>query len=280
MKLFSFLAALRPISAHHPIIYCLRVWQRRLARYISWYCSLRTYAAQRNEVKLPFLIFKHQSKLLKKLGNIDNQWQINKVTNLRLAIERLNGIIIHPGEFFSFHKLVGKPTSSKGYLEGMELSQGEARAGIGGGLCQLSNLIHWIALHSPLRVVERSNHSFDPFPDEGRVLPFGSGAALFYNYIDIILHNPTSLTLQLNFELTETLLKGELLSSEPSKVKYHIYEKNHRFIRRKGVYYRTNEIWQDIIAKGHGASTLSSHCLYKNFVLVKYTPQEFEIEGT
>jgi vancomycin resistance protein VanW len=73
----------------------------------------------------------------------------------------------------------------------MELSFGEARSGIGGGICQLSNLIHWMAIHSPLVVVERSNHSFDPFPDEGRVLPFGSGAAIFYNYVDLVLHNPT-----------------------------------------------------------------------------------------
>lgn len=51
----------------------------------------------------------------------------------------------------------------------MEVSFGEARSGIGGGICQLSNLIHWMAIHSPLVVVERSNHSFDPFPNEGWV---------------------------------------------------------------------------------------------------------------
>ncbi len=44
-----------------------------------------------------------------------------------------------------------------------------------GGICQLSNLIHWMVLHSPLQVVERANHSFDPFPDEGRVLPLVLG---------------------------------------------------------------------------------------------------------
>jgi vancomycin resistance protein VanW len=42
-----------------------------------------------------------------------------------------------------------------------------------------------MAIHSPLVVVERSNHSFDPFPDDGRGLPFGSGAEIFYNYIDL-----------------------------------------------------------------------------------------------
>jgi len=51
-------------------------------------------------------------------------------------------------------------------------------------------------IHSPLVVAERANHSFDPFPDEGRILPFGSGAAIFYNYIDLVLHNPAQGSVQ------------------------------------------------------------------------------------
>nr|WP_314644310.1 VanW family protein [uncultured Pseudomonas sp.] len=61
--------------------------------------------------------------------------------------------------------------------------------------------------------MERSNHSFDRFPDEGRVLPFGSGAAIFYNYVDLVLHNPTDRHFQLKLKLNvgEQQLEGELL---------------------------------------------------------------------
>lgn len=266
---------LRPLSAHFPLLYKLRVWQRRLQRHLSWTLTTRHFAQKRQFEKLSFSHFKHQSKLIKPLGGTQMQWQINKVTNLGLAIERLNGILIAPGEYFSFHKLVGKPTAKKGYLEGMELSLGQARAGIGGGLCQLSNLIHWMALHSALEVHERSNHSFDPFPDEGRVLPFGSGAALFYNYIDLVLYNPTSTTFQLNFFLTDKLLNGEIRASDPSNVKYHIYEKNHEFIEKESRHYRHNEIWQDIRTKGHNGTLVSSRCLYKNLVMTRYKPPGF-----
>ena len=79
----------------------------------------------------------------------------------------------------------------------MQLSQGKVTVGVGGGLCPLANLIHWMGLHSPLQLTERHHHSFDPFPDEGRVLPFGSGASLFYNYVDLRFRNPTDQTLQL-----------------------------------------------------------------------------------
>ncbi len=64
-----------------------------------------------------------------------------------------------------------------------------------------------MVLHSPLQVVERANHSFDPFPDEGRVLPFGSGAAIFI-IISIWFYNPTQSAFQLVFNIAEHQLEG------------------------------------------------------------------------
>ena len=69
--------------------------------------------------------------------------------------------------------------------------------GVGGGICQLANLVHWMVLHSQLTVVERSEHSFDPFPDKGRVLPWGVGCSIVYNYVDLVVRNDTDHTFQL-----------------------------------------------------------------------------------
>lgn len=133
----------------------------------------------------PFTCKKHQSLLRRKLGNSNPQLQENKITNLKIATSKIDGVIIKPGETFSFWKLVGRTTKSKGYIEGMQLKMREVKTGIGGGICQLANLLYWMALHTPLTVVERHHHSFDPFPDSGRTLPFGSGASVFYNYVDL-----------------------------------------------------------------------------------------------
>ena len=65
-------------------------------------------------------------------------WQENKVTNLKLAVKRLDGLILYPGETFSYWKRIGKPTARKGYKEGMVLFLGQIGGDIGGGLCQLS----------------------------------------------------------------------------------------------------------------------------------------------
>ena len=62
-------------------------------------------------------------------------YQHNKVTNLRLAIAHLVGLLIRPGQTFSIWYLVGRPTTRKGYLPGLVLNQGKITNGIGGGLC-------------------------------------------------------------------------------------------------------------------------------------------------
>jgi vancomycin resistance protein VanW len=263
------------LSQRHPALYFLAVWARRSARYLKWYLPGAKYCQKRTEDKLPFRIKKHQSVLLKKLGESDMQLQINKVTNLRIAIKKLNGIIIRPGEVFSFCRLVGYPSKRKGYLPGMELSFGEARAGTGGGICQISNLIHWLVIHSPLTVVERYHHSFDPFPDDGRVLPFGSGATVFYNYRDYSFANHTPYTFQLNLWLSDKCLEGELRINEELDFVYHVFEKDHQFLKIEDKFFRKNEIWREKLMKFQGGKIAATELLTKNFARVTYTPAEY-----
>ncbi len=262
------------LSQRHPILYFLAVWTRRLRRYLDWFFDDKKYANKRKAEKLSFRVKKHQSALLRKLGESNEQLQINKVTNLKIALKEIDGVIIKPGETFSFCKLVGIPTKRKGYLLGMELSFGEARAGIGGGICQISNMIHWLVMHSPLTIIEKSNHSFDPFPDEGRVLPFGSGAAIFYNYIDFQFTNNTKYTFQINLWTTEKYLEGELRVNKDLDLSYHIFEENHRFIKIENQFFRQNEIWRNCIEKKTG-NTTKTELLKKNFARVTYMPKNY-----
>ncbi|MDQ3110301.1 MAG: VanW family protein [Bacteroidota bacterium] len=263
------------ISQRHPYLYFLAVWSRRIRRCFDWYLGATKYAGKQTADKLPYRIKKHQSVLLKKLGESDMQLQINKVTNLKIAIRNIDGVIIKPGERFSFCKLVGLPTKRKGYLPGMELTFGEARAGIGGGICQVSNLIHWLVMHSPLTVTERYHHSFDPFPDDGRVLPFGSGATVFYNYRDYQFTNTTNHTFQINLWITDKCLEGELRINEELDYAYHVMEKEHRFLKIDGQFYRKNEIWREKLLKFEGGKIVSTELLTKNFARVTYVPEQY-----
>ena len=102
--------------------------------------------------------------------------QHNKVVNLRLASARTDGVVIRPGETFSFNKVVGNCTRRKGYVDGMRLSNGEAQRRRRRRDLPARQPAALDVLHSPLTVVERSEHSFDPFPDKAGCCPGGSAA--------------------------------------------------------------------------------------------------------
>lgn len=266
------------LSQRHPALYFIAVWLRRIKRQLEWKIDSKKYSKQKKIEKLPFRVKKHQSVLLKKLGESDIQLQINKVTNLKIAAARIDSMIIRPGETFSYCKTVGLPTKRKGYLPGMELSFGEAKAGIGGGLCQISNLIHWLVLHSPLTVTERHHHSFDPFPDDGRVLPFGSGATIFYNYLDYQFTNNTNHIFQINLWFTDKCLEGELRIDEELDYAYHVFEKDHQFLKIEDTFYRKNEIWREKLLKFQGGKIVETELITKNFARVTYTPENYIIQ--
>lgn len=266
------------LSQRHPIFYFLSIWEKRIKRQITWRTDNKNYTKTLEKDKLAFRVKKHQSKLLKKLGETDMQLQYNKIDNLKIVVEKISGTIIKPGETFSFCKTVGLPTKKKGFKLGMELSFGKAKSGIGGGICQSSNLMHWLALHSPLTINERHHHSFDPFPDDGRILPFASGATVFYNYLDFQLTNNTEWTFQINLWLTEKLLEGEIRVNKELDFAYHVIEKNHKFIKKEKEFFRTNEIWRNKIAKFRSGELIETEMVFKNYGQVKYISEEYESE--
>ncbi|MDR1820847.1 MAG: VanW family protein, partial [Oscillospiraceae bacterium] len=124
----------RSFSSLNPVFRFISVHLRRTARRVQWQLGGAKYAKTHAKAPLPYRVYKHQSVLIRRLGETDVQLQYNKAVNLKLAVKKLDGILIHPGETFSFWKTVGCPSRRKGYLEGVMLSNGEAVPGVGGGL--------------------------------------------------------------------------------------------------------------------------------------------------
>jgi len=190
--------------------------------------------------------------------------------NLELAIKHLNKIVIKPGETFSIWRLVGRPTKQKGYLDGLVLDRGEINKGTGGGLCQLGNLLFWIFAHSPLTIKERYRHGFDVFPDINRKVPFGAGATLSYNHIDLQVKNETTHTFQVKLWLDKTHLNGELVCEVSLATSYEVVERNH-IIKQQiwGGYSRHNQIVQ--IERSKYGDVLEK-VIVENHAIMKYTP--------
>jgi len=217
-------------------------------------------------------IYTHKSLLLRKLGNTDIHLQENKKDNLKKVAPRLDGILIKPGETFSFWQLVGPINQRKGFKEGVLIKSGRAQSGIGGGMCQMTNLIHWMVLHSPLQIVEHHHHhKYDLFPDFKRQVPFGMGTSIMYNYLDYRFYNPTDQVFQLKLSVSDRYLEGELRSDQPLDKAYHIYEKDHAFYKNDHGYFRTNRVHLKIIDKRTG-NTLDDRLVIKNLSQVMYDP--------
>ena len=264
------------LTERHPWLFSLAVRAHRARRRWHWLTSGTTWATARDDVPLPYRVKRHKSLLLRRLGESEMWLQHNKVRNLELASARVDRLLIRPGETFSFNKVVGNCTRRKGYVEGMKLSNGDAEAGVGGGICQLANLFHWMFLHSPLTVVERSEHSFDPFPDNGRVLPWGVGCSIVYNYVDLVVRNDTDATFQLLVHVGPTHLHGELRSSVRTPHTYSVSARDEQFLRYDGRVYRRNEIWRSVVSRRTGRVE-AEELVRQNCALVKYLPEGVEL---
>jgi len=263
----------RRLAERHPWLYPVAVRVHQVRRHVAWLTSGTDWATRRNAGELPFRVRKHGSLLLRELAPEEMALQHNKVVNLRLASARTDGVTIRPGETFSFNKVVGNCTRRKGYVVGMRLSNGDAAAGVGGGICQLANLLHWMFLHSPLTVVERSEHSFDPFPDKNRVLPWGVGCSIVWNYVDLVVRNDTQTTFQLHTWLEERHLRGELRADQPAAHSYRVEARAEEFVRVEDRVWRRNEIWRTLIDRRTG-DVVAEELVKRNCAVVKYPPPE------
>ncbi len=246
----------------------------RIMRYIKWYLGNKSFCKFRTTDKLEHAIFSHRTPILRKLKDVDMWLQYNKAENLKIAISMIDGIVIRPGETFSYWKLIGKPTKAKGYKKGMILHYGEFISGIGGGLCQLSNMIYWMILHTPLSVVERYRHSFDVFPDSNRTQPFGSGATCVYNYRDLSIENNTDESYQINLRITDDYLYGEITSDVEKYLEYEVYESEHNITHEcwGGSYVRHNEIRKKVNSPPNGGELLGDIHVCDNHALMMYEP--------
>lgn len=232
-----------------PLCYAISVRKEYLRRDLRDLCSREKFAININTVPLSVVVKKHSSFIMRRLHGVDMQLQQNKRTNLYLASQKINGLIIMPGETFSFWHCVGNPSQKKGYKDGLVIENGKLSQGIGGGLCQLANLIHWLVLNSPLTVTELHHHSDALFPDFGRRVPFGTGTSVCYKNVDYRFKNTTTQPVQLLIWMTDTELFGELRTTKPLPYTYRIIENNQGFVEEEGIFYRVSQVYRITLDK-------------------------------
>lgn len=83
-------------------------------RYLLWYGRPGIHWAKERQTELlPEIQYQHATPLLRQLRGEEVELQYNKITNLKLAAARLNGVVLRPGETFSYWRLIGKPPGKR-----------------------------------------------------------------------------------------------------------------------------------------------------------------------
>ena len=174
----------------------------------------------------------------------------NRTTNLQLAINKINGVVLMPDEEFSYNKIVGERTISAGYKEAKIYSNGEVVDGLGGGICQISSTLYNTVLLANLEITERRNHQFVT-----SYLPAGRDATVVYGSQDFKFKNnrkyPVKIEASLNSGIAKISLYGvkeendytvtfetRTVSAIPYKTKYindSTIEEGTEKIQQKGV---------------------------------------------
>lgn len=234
----------------NPFCYKISEQKEILIRNIKDILKHEKIAKEKSLKELPNIVKSHTSIIVRRLQDVDITLQENKEKNIEIACSKINGILIHPGETFSFWKTLGRPKAKDGYKDGLMIyGRRGLGKGIGGGLCQMANMIHLLVLHSQLEVTELHHHSDALFPDERRRVPFGTGTSVSYNKLDYRFKNTTDYDFQILTWVENAELCGELRSQVEFDYRYKLVEENHHFRKENDKYYRISQVYRIVIDK-------------------------------
>lgn len=144
-----------------------------------------------------------------------------KLHNMKIAVERLDGLVIEPGKIVSFWNLIGMPTEHRGFVSGPTFEGGRVVSTSGGGLCQISGLLFNLALEAGCEILERHSHSLDAY-GERRYLPLGRDATVAWISKDLCFRNATGVRLRLSVGVDRQRAFGGIEGEAPMEYQIHI----------------------------------------------------------
>ena len=141
----------------------------------------------------------------------------DRSNNIRLATGKIDGLLLLPGERFSFNKTVGQRTVQQGFREAPVFINGRHETGIGGGICQVSTTLYNASLFANLKIVERTNHSL-PVP----YVPLGRDATVNWGAQDLVIENNMATPIVFAAEYTPGTLRWRILGKKDPSISVKI----------------------------------------------------------
>ena len=215
-----------------------------------------------------------------------------RTTNVLLATDFCNGVILMPGQVFSYNDSVGPRTYERGFKDATVYVGNSAEDGVGGGICQVSSTIYYAALRADLKIVERYAHSrmvtYVPLGEDATVA-WGSKDFKFENNTPfpmkvVTSHKTNTLTVKLYGTQTQNKtvkIETTQLSKTPFEVVYELDETlplGTEEVKSNGYTGYKTESWRVVYIDGVEVSrTLENKSTYKKYdkvILHNPKPQE------
>ncbi len=132
-----------------------------------------------------------------------------RVKNIKLAAEAINGLTLAPGEVFSFNKTVGPRTEARGFKKALMIVRKKKVEGYGGGICQVSSTLYNAARDAGLEIVERHQHD-----KEVGYVELGDDATVSYGSLDLKVKNNKSIPVKLFVSVNDNTVSANVETSE------------------------------------------------------------------
>ncbi|MEN6461647.1 MAG: VanW family protein, partial [Syntrophomonas sp.] len=136
--------------------------------------------------------------------------------NACLAGTMLDGVVVNPGEEFSFNDTVGMRTTAKGFSAGYIASQSRSDMAVGGGVCMTASILHQAVKAAGLEVLERNNHCI-----QISYLPLGEDAAVQYGVQDFRFRNNLSVPVIIRTTVDDSLKIAINIEDKPKNVYFN-----------------------------------------------------------
>lgn len=144
--------------------------------------------------------------VLSKSEGVYDVTNYNRANNLTIAGEKINEVVLAPGEIFSYNKTLGARTIEAGYKEAAIYVSGKVVNGLGGGICQISTILYNAVLQANLEIVERKPHQFLP----SYAKP-GLDATVAYGSIDFKFKNNRNYPIKIKTNVVAGVAEIEIL---------------------------------------------------------------------
>lgn len=143
---------------------------------------------------------------------------VGRTKNVTLAASKINGVLLNPGDVFSYNNIVGPRTAQRGFSVATVYTSSGLQEELGGGICQVSSTLYNAVLYADLKIVERKNHMYTV-----AYVKNGLDATVAYGLIDFKFENSLNSPVKVVTSAVNGVLTVTLLGKKENNNKVELY---------------------------------------------------------